>query len=154
MQCVSGDGRRLASSSGWVPVEGSTELLQRKYIQEEDNSSQLRAGSLARSTACYWRGSLFGKPAHRIASKNGIPKYVNVWSQEAREMGRKQCQDTQNNLDLDSAELPGATDSESDLSPELLNQTMSYIRSNSNILDPKITNKHVLNTIFLQRLSL
>lgn len=63
-------------------------------------------------------------------------------------MGRKQSQDTQNNPDSYSAQLPEATDSDGDLSPELLNQMMSYIYSNSKSLDPKIINKHVLSTIY------
>lgn len=101
------------------------------------NSSQLSLRSFTRSTRCSSRGSPFGKPDHRVASKNGVPSCISVGSQEAKEMGRNHHRHSQANVDSKYARLRGATDSDSDPSPELLKQMTSYIHSHSKISDPK-----------------
>lgn len=58
-------------------------------------------------------------------------EFPNALMYEAKNEGRwagNDGQNTQSNPDLDSAQLPGATDSNRDLSPKLLNQMLSYLR--------------------------
>lgn len=76
-----------ASQVWWLDTSrGQQRATWEKMHRRGSFSSQLRAGSLARSTVWQWRRSPFGKPVHRVAGKHCVPKCIDVWGQEARQM--------------------------------------------------------------------